>query len=61
MRIVSVPGRLVRDPVTRRPVDADGLTIDPTDVYWARLLTDDDVQEAPEPTAPTEPEEEPRA
>ena len=48
MRIVSVPGRLVRDPVTRRPVDTDGLSIDPTDLYWARLLADGDVVKAPD-------------
>lgn len=48
MRIVSVPGRLVRDPATRRPVDADGLVVDPTDLYWARLLADGDVEDAPD-------------
>ena len=47
MRIVSVPGRLVRDPATRRVVDTDPITINPTDVYWARLLADGDVVEAP--------------
>lgn len=46
MIIVSVPERLVRDPATRRVVDDAGLTIDPTDVYWARLLADGDVKEA---------------
>lgn len=61
MRIVSVPGRLVRDPVTRRPVDADGLTIDPTDVYWSRLLADGDVEEAPTPKALAKLSEEPAA
>jgi hypothetical protein len=45
MIIVSVPGRLVRDPATRRVVDNNGLTIDPNDVYWARLLADGDVAE----------------
>lgn len=61
MRIVSVPGRLVRDPVTRRPVDADGLDIDPTDVYWTRLLADGDVEEAPELAARDAAIEEPKA
>lgn len=54
MKIVSVPGRLVRDPATRRPVDSDGIDIDPTDLSWARLLADGDVAAAPveTPTAP---------
>ena len=46
MIIESVPERLVRDPATRRVVDAP-ITIDPTDVYWARLIADGDVREAP--------------
>lgn len=45
MLIVSVPGRLVRDPVTSRPVDTTPIEIDPTDPYWARLLADGDVAE----------------
>lgn len=45
MIIVSVPGRLVRDPATRRVVDDAGLTIDPTDPTWARLINDGDVAE----------------
>lgn len=48
MRIIAVPGRLVRDPVTRRVVDAEGITIDPVDPHWSRLLADGDVAEAPE-------------
>lgn len=56
MRIISVPDRLVRDPVTRRVVDAVGIDVDPTDPHWARLLRDGDVAEEPavvadEPTA----------
>lgn len=47
MQIVSVPGRLVRDPVTKLPVDKTGITIDPNDLHWARLLADGDVAEAP--------------
>lgn len=54
MIIVSVPERLVRDPATRRVVDDAGLSIDPTDVYWARLLADGDVAEAPEAQATIE-------
>jgi len=45
MRIVSVPDRLVRDPATRRVVDEVGISIDPTDLYWSRLLADGDVAE----------------
>ncbi len=47
MRIVSVPGRLVRDPATRRVVDDAGIDIDPNDLYWSRLLADGDVVAAP--------------
>ena len=43
MDIVSVPGRLVRDPATRRVVDQAGLSINPDDPYWSRLLVDGDV------------------
>lgn len=46
MLIVSVPGRLVHDPMTNRVVDDGGLEIDPTNVFWARLLADGDVKEA---------------
>ncbi len=48
MRIIAVPDRLVRDPATRRVVDAAGITIDPVDPHWSRLLADGDVAEAPE-------------
>jgi len=51
MRVVAVPGRLVRDPNTRRVVDDVGIEIDPDDVTWARLIADGDVRDsdAPEP------------
>lgn len=52
MRIVAVPGRLVRDPVTRRVVDDDGITVNPHDPHWTRLLADKDVALAPDETAP---------
>lgn len=53
MRIVAVPDRQVRDPVTRRIVDETGITVEPTDLYWARALTDGDVAEAEDlPEAP---------
>jgi len=48
MRVFSVPGRLVRDPATRRVVDADGIDVNPLDTHWVRLLADGDVtDEAP--------------
>lgn len=64
MLIVPAPDRLVRDPETRRQVGAEGLDIDPTNLYWARLLRDGDVVEAPPATtkAPkAAPSEEPSA
>lgn len=54
MQIVSVEGRLVRDPVTRRVVDTAGIDVDPSDPYWARMLADGDVAPAPE-TPPAKP------
>lgn len=45
MHIVSVPGRLVRDPATHRFVDEVGIEIDEHDLNWARLLADGDVAE----------------
>lgn len=53
MIIVSVPGRLVRDPATRRVVDDAGLTIDPNDPSWSRLINDGDVAETPATLADT--------
>ncbi|HEX7853872.1 MAG TPA: DUF2635 domain-containing protein [Sphingobium sp.] len=53
MMIYSVPGRLVRDPATRRLVTADGLEVDHTDPVWHRLLQDGDVSD--EPPAQVEP------
>ncbi|WP_174296535.1 DUF2635 domain-containing protein [Sphingomonas bacterium] len=57
MDIVAVPGRLVRDPATRRVVGEEPVTINPAEPYWARLIADRDVAEAPEPTSspPSEP------
>lgn len=45
MDIVSVPGRLVRDPVTRRVVGDTPVSVDPAAAPWARLLADGDVVE----------------
>jgi hypothetical protein len=64
MRIMPVPDRLVLDPETRRAVGEEGLTVDPTNFYWARMIADGDVavvDEDPETKAPAEPEEEPAA
>lgn len=61
MRIMPVPDRLVRDPETRREVGEEGLTVDPTNLYWARMIADGDVVEVKEPEAPAAPEEEPAA
>ena len=52
MRIVSVLGRLVRDPATRRPVDETGIDVEPTDLHWARLLADGDVAIVTDDAAP---------
>jgi hypothetical protein len=52
MDIVEVPGRLVRDPATRRVIGAEPVTIDPTQPHWVRLLADGDVVEAPSAPAP---------
>lgn len=60
MRIVPAPDRLVRDPETRLPLSGDGLTVDPTNLYWARLLADGDVVEAPEPAPEPAPSKEPK-
>lgn len=56
MLIVSVPGRLVRDPATSRPIDDTPTPIDATDPYWSRLIADRDVLEAKVPTVKTEKE-----
>jgi len=57
MRVVAVPGRLVRDPVTRRVIDDAGIDVDPDDVTWARLIADGDVRDPD--AADLEPEADP--
>lgn len=42
MTVDPAEGALVRDPVTTLPVTA-GTTVDETDPYWARLITDGDL------------------
>lgn len=51
MKIVSVPGRLVRDPATRRIVDDAGIDVDPADLSWTRMIADGDVAIADETDA----------
>lgn len=54
MRVFEVPGRLVRDPATRRVVDAEGVDVNPMDPHWVRLLADGDVtDEAPAAEPPS--------
>lgn len=56
VHIVAVPDRLVRDPATQRPVDDIGIDVDPADLYWSRVIADQDVAIIPsadEPAAPS--------
>ncbi|WP_231512060.1 DUF2635 domain-containing protein [Paucibacter sp. KBW04] len=52
-RIVpAVPGLVVRDPITREPLIADG-EVKPMSTYWTRRQADGDVLVAPiEPAQP---------
>lgn len=43
MRVVSVPGRTVRHPVTRRVIDERGVLYDPHDVTIAQLINHGDL------------------
>ncbi len=55
MRVVSVPGRRIVDPISRRVVDEAGLEVSEFDPFWARLIEDGDVAIAPETSdAPAE-------
>lgn len=47
IRVVGVPGRLVRDPQTRRIVDDSGITVSAFDTHWVRMIADGDVAIAP--------------
>ncbi|WP_260927369.1 hypothetical protein [Novosphingobium sp. 9] len=46
MRVVSVPGRRVVDPLSRRVVDEAGILVNPHDPTWNRLVRDGDVKVA---------------
>jgi hypothetical protein len=39
----AAKGLLVRDPVTKRPLDEAGREVPDTDLYWARRLAQGDV------------------
>ena len=54
MHVVSVPGRLVRHPVTRRVIDARGTFYDPFDVSIAQLLAHGDLDLVETPPASEE-------
>ncbi len=43
VHIVAVPDRLVRDPATQRAIDEVGIDVDPADLYWSRVIADEDV------------------
>lgn len=43
MMVYPVPGRLVRDPVTRHVLTDEGLDVSEHDFFWARRLRDEDV------------------
>ena len=53
MQLYPVPWRLVRDPATRRVVDAEGVTVNPHDPHWVRLLNDGDVTDVPPAAEPS--------
>lgn len=54
MYVKPAPERLVRDPVTLRPLPDEGAEVRATDLFWERALRDEDVVEAPAPAAPAE-------
>ncbi|HLJ65184.1 MAG TPA: DUF2635 domain-containing protein [Stellaceae bacterium] len=43
IHIKPVPGRLVRDPATLRPLPPEGIEVEETNVFWYRRLTAGDV------------------
>lgn len=61
IRIKPAPGRIVRDPVTYRPLAVEGENKPRFDQYWQRRLRDGDVvkvENTPVATAESEPENE---
>lgn len=43
MTVYPVPGRKVRDPVTKRVLTDEGLGVSIHDIFWARRVRDGDV------------------
>lgn len=43
MKVYPVPGRAVRDPVTKHVLTEDGLEVSEHDIFWARRIRDEDV------------------
>lgn len=43
MKVYPVPGRAVRDPVTKHVLTEDGLDVSEHDIFWARRVRDGDV------------------
>ncbi len=61
MKIKPAPGLSVRDPATMQLLPPEGITVEATDLHWARALRDGDVVEvstvrpAPKPKADPKP------
>ena len=51
MLVKPAPGRAIRDPGTMQLVPDTGALIDPTNLFWARVLADEDVVELSEEEA----------
>jgi len=47
MMVYPVPGRIIHDPVTQRPVRPRGLKVSKEDPFWIRALRAGDVSETP--------------
>lgn len=47
IHLIPKDGARVRDPRTKKILDADGVTIPKLDTYWFRRLQDGEVMEAP--------------
>lgn len=59
MKVYPVPGRAVRDPVTKHVLTKAGLEVSEHDIFWARRIRDEDVTTtAPDEAAVTETKDE---
>lgn len=47
MKVYPVPGRVVRDPVTKHVLTDEGLDVSEHDIFWARRIRDEDVSTTP--------------